>query len=129
MLYGPNSENPEEKDSLLNNVLKSLKINKLNPELVLLNSMIVNKCFPSPYSQTAKTVAKKIEFMPELDHILKELGDSSNPELNKEVKELYINLSENQDKDMMDRMLRKLLNELKTSISKDDIPQCIEKLS
>jgi len=35
-------------------------------------------------------------------------------------------LSENKDDDMMDRMLRKLLNELKNSISKNDVPEMIK---
>lgn len=47
---------------MLSNAMNSLRLNNDNQDLVLLNSKIVNKCFPSEYSDEAKNICKKMEF-------------------------------------------------------------------
>jgi hypothetical protein len=69
--------------------------------------------FPTDYSGNVKAIAKDTKFQPIMDDLLKEHGDSADQDLNREVKELFMNLSESKDDDMMERMLRKLLSELK----------------
>lgn len=59
-LYGPNVCDFSNKDSLANNAFRTLRNNKNNPELVLLGSKIINKCFPSPYSKNVKATSKTI---------------------------------------------------------------------
>lgn len=76
-LYGPNEAILDNKNCLLNNALRNLRNFPEEPELVILNSQIVNKCFPSDYAKTAKKIAKLMKFQPDLDFLLKEHGQSS----------------------------------------------------
>lgn len=60
-LYGENTDDPKQ-NTLLSNALRSLRNNNSNPEMILLNSKIINKCFPGTYAPTGKEMAQKLKF-------------------------------------------------------------------
>lgn len=64
--------------------------------MVNMNSKIVNNGFPD-YEEEIKKLAKKLDFQPTLDYLFNQYSKDENQDLAKEVTDLYMNLSENQN--------------------------------
>ena len=59
--FGNLSDDPNSKNNLLLNALKTLQKNKKNPKIVHYTAEIVNLCFPE-FDDEAKNLAKKLDF-------------------------------------------------------------------
>ena len=115
---------PKQSDKgLIPALLKALQREKGDPELVGGFGKIVNSLFPSVYALTAKNAAKALQFQPDLEAIYKNYAGAADGELAQEATNLFVNLSEKQDDDMIERLIRKILRNMKDHI---DAAECGE---
>ena len=116
-------------DNLIINALKSLQKSKKDPEKVFLLSKIINKCFPSENAQKTRDIAKKINFQPDLEIIFKLHNKNKNADISSEVMNLYMNLSEVQNDDMIEKIIKKNLRKLNQDLKEDNLEGCINCLN
>ena len=115
--------------NLLINALKSLQKNSKHPDLVLSNAKIINSCFPSSFAPLVKSAAKQLNFQPDLDFIFKSYGSSEDKDLAQESTNLFVNLSENQDDDMIEKIIKKNLRKLNQDLSNSNAADVEESLN
>lgn len=106
--------------NILINAMKSLQKNKANPHAVLMNSKILNACFPSSHANGLKQLASDLKLQNDLDYIFKSYGSGDDKDLAQEATNLYVNLSENKDDDMIDKIIKKDLRKLKQDLNNEN---------
>ena len=124
-LYGEISS----EDNLILNTLTSLKKSKKDPEKIFLLSKIINNLFPSENAEKAKDLAKQIDFQPALEIIFKLHNKSPNAELASEVMNLYMNLSEIKNDEMIQKIIKKNLRTLQQDLNEENLSGCINCLN
>ena len=127
-MYGDKSDDVSKKN-ILKNCLNCLKRNKKNEQMVKLNSKIINNLFPSSYANPVRSLAKNLGFQPDLEQLLKNHGKNNDPDLANEVSNLYMNLSLEQDDNMIERIIKKNLRKLKQDLNDSDINGCLASLN
>ena len=118
--------NVKSDDGVISNALKSLQKHKRDPELVRLNAKIVNAAFPSSFENDIRQMAKDIKFQPDLEFILKSHGESEDKELAAEVNTLYMNLSEDQDNNRIEKNLHNILRSMNAELTSGNVIGCRE---
>lgn len=124
-----NKTDDATKKGLLKNCLNCLKRNKKDEQMVNLNSKIINKLFPSDYANPTRGLAKNLNFQPDLEQLLKNHGKSKNPNLANEVSNLYMNLSAEQDDNMIERIIKKNLRKLNQDLNDSDVNGCLASIN
>lgn len=115
-------------NGIMKNALKSLQRNKRDPELVNLDSKIVNAAFPGPAEDDIRKLAKNLKFQPDLEFIHKSHGQAEDKDLTQEVNTLFMNLSEDQDNNRLEKNLNNALRALNADLAGGTIISCRESM-
>lgn len=115
-------------DDGVESLLRTLQEEKNNPEIVGFVAPLVNKFFPGKNSQKVKDAAQKLNFQPDLEFILKEYGKSKDPNLCAETTNLFLNLSTKIDSEMTEKILKRLIRDINTSLEENDSEKLINAL-